>query len=205
MNSRATVAFVALLLCALLVFGCDDFFVDEADLASISISPASDTIEVAETQQFTATGTLTGGGTRDVTTTATWASSNTAIATVNASGVAVGVSPGSANITANQGGVSASVSLTVDPPALSAITITPTNPANDPPVINVNETQQFAANGDFADFTTKDITTAVTWTSSSTNVATITSAGLATGLAAGTTTITATLGSVSDSITLTVQ
>lgn len=205
MRSRTVVAFLGLWMVGLLLLGCNDFFVDDEDLASISISPASGTVAVAETQQFTATGTLADGGTLDVTDTATWTSSNTAIATINASGVAVGVSPGSSNITVTQAGVSASVSLTVDPPALSGITIIPTNPPNDPPVINVNATQQFAADGDFADFSTRDITNAVTWASSNTSVATINTSGLATGLAAGTTNITATLGTVSDTITLTVQ
>ncbi|HEV8523176.1 MAG TPA: Ig-like domain-containing protein [Terriglobales bacterium] len=203
MNLRLFVAFLALLVCALMVFGCDDFFVDDSDLVSISVSPASDTIEVAETQPFTATGTLAGGGTRDVTDTATWTSSNTAIATINTAGVAVGVSPGSTNITASQGGVSATVGLTVDQPALSSISITPTNPT---PLDASNPTQQFTADGTFSDSSTRNITNAVTWNSSNTNVATISSSGLATRVAAGTTNITATLGSVtSNSVALTVN
>src|SRR5207247_7435925 len=60
----------------------------------------------------------------------------------------------------------------------------------------------------FSDSTTQDLTTQVTWSSSSTAVATISNAGgsqgLATSVAAGTTTITATLGLVSGNTTLTV-
>src|SRR5439155_8560149 len=56
--------------------------------------------------------------------------------------------------------------------------------------------------------TTQDLTTQVTWSSSSTAVSTISNAGgsqgLATSVGAGTTTITATLGGVSGSTTLTV-
>src|SRR5207245_6393546 len=69
-------------------------------------------------------------------------------------------------------------------------------------------TRQFTATGTFSDSTTQDLTTQVTWSSSSTAVATISNAGgsqgLATSVAAGTTTITATLGGVSVSTTLTV-
>jgi uncharacterized protein YjdB len=190
-----------LLVCALLVFGCGDFFVDDSDLTEIVITPASPSVLVGKKQPFTATGTLAGGGTLVVTDTATWTSSSTSVATINSTGEATGVSPGSTSIRASQGGASSSVTLTVDPPALSFIVVDPENQT-----ININATQQFTAEGDFTDATFFDITTSVTWTSSNTNVATINSStGLASGVAAGTTTITATLGAISDSTTLTVQ
>jgi uncharacterized protein YjdB len=200
MNLRTVLTFCALLVCALLVFGCGDFFVDDSDLTEIVITPASPSVLVGKKQSFVATGTLAGGGTLIVTDTATWTSSSTAVATINSTGEATGVSPGSTSIRASQGGASSSVTLTVDPPALSFIVVDPENQT-----ININATQQFTAEGDFTDGTFFDITTSVTWTSSNTNVATINSStGLATGVAAGTTTITATLG-ISDTTTLTVQ
>ncbi len=67
-------------------------------------------------------------------------------------------------------------------------------------------TQQFTCTGVYSDSTTDDLTTSVTWTSSSTGVATI---GLATGLATavsnGSTTITATSGALTATATLTVS
>ena len=69
-------------------------------------------------------------------------------------------------------------------------------------------TQQFTATGTYSDNTTQDLTTQVTWSSSSTTVATISnessSQGLATSVQSGTTTITATSGSISGIATLTV-
>ncbi len=60
--------------------------------------------------------------------------------------------------------------------------------------IAVGATQQFAVNGVYSDGKTKPVKTGVTWTSSSTTVATINTAGLATAVGDGTTTITAAVG-----------
>jgi hypothetical protein len=69
-------------------------------------------------------------------------------------------------------------------------------------------TLAFQATGIFTDHTTQDLTTQVTWASSSTAAATISNAagsqGVASTVAAGTTTISATKGSISGSTLLTV-
>ena len=71
-------------------------------LTSISVTPASPSIAVGQTQQFTATGTFDDESTADITSTATWTSSDTAVATIDGSGLATGVSAGTTNITASQ-------------------------------------------------------------------------------------------------------
>jgi hypothetical protein len=79
--------------------------------------------------------------------------------------------------------------LTVTPPLLVSIAVTPANPT-----VVVGQTQQFTATGTFSDQSTQNITTTVTWASSNTEAASITAAGLATGLTGGeTSTITATM------------
>jgi hypothetical protein len=85
-------------------------------------------------------------------------------------------------------------------PTLTSIAVTPANPS-----IPAGNTQQFTATGTYSDSSTQNITSQVTWTSSSAAVATINSAGLASGVGAGSTTITAAQGSVSGNTTLTVQ
>ncbi|PIR24762.1 MAG: hypothetical protein COX62_05315 [Deltaproteobacteria bacterium CG_4_10_14_0_2_um_filter_43_8] len=52
--------------------------------------------------------------------------------------------------------------------ALTSMAITPTSAS-----VHIDETQQFTATGTFADDSTEDITSSVTWASSDTNVATI--------------------------------
>lgn len=67
-----------------------------------------------------------------------------------------------------------------------SLAISPTGP-----FILPNNTQQFSATATFGNSSTGDVTSDVTWTSSSPTIATIDSSGLATGVALGTTTITA--------------
>lgn len=167
-------------------------------LASIAVSPASPSIMAGSTQQFAAIATYSDGSKVDVTATATWNSSNPAAATVSAAGLATAVAAGSSTIAATLSGVSGTASLTVNP-SLSSIAVTPVNPS-----VAYGSTQQFTATATYSDKSTKDITATVTWKSSTTAVATISSAGLATPASAGSTTITASLNGVSGSTTLAV-
>jgi beta-glucanase (GH16 family) len=86
-------------------------------------------------------------------------------------------------------------------PTLQSIAVTP-NAAS----ITNGATQQFNAIGSYSDTSSKNLTTAVTWRSSSAGVASINAQGLATGIGAGSSGIVATLGSVSSpAITLNVS
>jgi hypothetical protein len=71
--------------------------------------------------------------------------------------------------------------------------------------VQPGNTQQFTATATYGNNTTGNATSQVTWASSSTNIATISSGGLASGVALGSTTITCSSGSVSASTTLTVS
>ena len=83
---------------------------------------------------------------------------------------------------------------------IASLRISPTGP-----FVKPQATQQFTATATYGNNTMGDVTNTVTWTSSSTGIATINSAGLATGVALGTTTIKAKSGSVSASTVLTVS
>ncbi len=83
-------------------------------VTTIAVTPANPTIPNGDSLQFTAMGTLSGGGQQDVTSLATWTSSNPVVATVNGNGLATGVSDGTATISASLGGVTGSTLLTVD-------------------------------------------------------------------------------------------
>jgi len=88
-----------------------------AALSSISVSPqnAALTVPSQSTQQFTATGTYSGGQTANVTNAVTWSSSNTGVATINAAtGLATAVGTGTSTITAKSGSVSATATLKVN-------------------------------------------------------------------------------------------
>jgi len=95
-------------------------------LESISVTPTSATIEEGQTQQFTATGSYDNDSTADLTSTVTWASSITAVAVVDASGLATGIEAGTTNITATQNGVTSNAAALEVTPATTtdAVTVT---------------------------------------------------------------------------------
>jgi tetratricopeptide (TPR) repeat protein len=163
-----------------------------ASLKSIAITPATASIAKSGTQQFTATGTFSDGSKQNVTTSATWSTSNFNVATIGtASGLARGIAAGSAQIQATLDGIaSPTAALTVTSATLQSIAVTPASAT-----IAVGTSQHFVATGTYSDGTTEDITSTSAWASSSSATATIAGAsGVATGIAAGTTSITATQG-----------
>src|SRR6266699_2504607 len=164
-------------------------------LVSVAVTPPNPSIPLGTKQQFNATGTFTDGSTQDLTTSVSWNSSNTAVATINSQGLASTSEQGTTAITASSGKVRGSTTLTVAPPTLVSITVTPVQPS-----IGAGNPLQFTATGNFTDGSKHDFTTSATWSSSNPAVATISNAGgsqgLAKALAEGTTTISAALGSL---------
>ncbi len=173
--------------------------VTEAEITELQITPATeDAIVGGPTVEFTATAIYSDGTSVDVTDTATWTSSDDAIATIDA-GVATAVAAGTATITAEFDGQTDTAELTVTAAVLDSIVVTPATAS-----IPAGTTQQFTAVGYYNNGTSLDISSTASWVSSSTATATVSDTGLATGVAAGTSTITATLAGVSGTAELTV-
>ncbi len=87
-------------------------------LVSITVTPVNPIIKVGATQQLKATGTYVNNTTSsityaDITSSVTWGSSANNVATVNASGLASGVSVGTTAITATSGLIYGSTTLSV--------------------------------------------------------------------------------------------
>jgi trimeric autotransporter adhesin len=172
-------------------------------LSAIALAPISPTaLSVGATMQFFAYGTYSDGAVTNITSSVTWSSDNSGIAYIDVTGLVQGESAGQANISASLDGINSPV--VVLPVIVSAATLTSTTPGpalisiaiTQPSTLSINlilagtKTQQFQATGTYSDGSTK-IITLVTWSSSASNIAGITSAGLATGIAVGTTLITA--------------
>ena len=96
-------------------------------LVSIAVTPKSPSITGTNTEQFAATGTYSDSSTLSLTNLVTWASSATGVATINATGLATGVSPGSTRISAALGGVTGTMLLTVNSALPANLTITPSS------------------------------------------------------------------------------
>jgi hypothetical protein len=175
---------------------------------SIAVTPATASIALGLTQQFTAIGHFADGSTQDLTRLVTWSSSGVNIEILNAAwsqGLATGLSAGGpVTIMAKLNGVTGTAQLTVTPPALQSIAVLPSTAS-----VAAGLTQQFSAVGHYSDGSTQPLTTNVTWSSSNTNIATVGNIaginGLASGVAAGgPVTITAKLGSISGTAQVTV-
>ena len=169
-------------------------------VASIVVNPSSASMVVGGTQRFTASARASDGSTISGVN-ITWTSSNTAVVTINASGLATAVSAGTAMIRATGNGISsAQVTITVTVPAVARVTVSPSSAQE----MTVGDTLSFTATARAANGTERD-DVSITWTSSDTGVVSITSAGVATAVSAGMVTVRAMADGVSSSpVTITV-
>lgn len=176
-----------------------------AVLTSIAVTPANPSVSAGGTIQFKATGTFTGGTTRDVTSSVTWSSSNIKVTTISSAGstrgLATAIAAGTTTIKATHGTVKSTTILTVTAvgASLMSITVTPAAPS-----IGMGTQQQFTATGKYSDGSTKDLTTTASWSSFAPSIASVSISGLITTVASGQVTIQATVGSISGSALLTV-
>lgn len=168
-------------------------------LVSIALVPTSPSITKGATQQFSATGTYSDNTTKDLTSSVTWNSATTSVATISSGGLVTGVGVGESVISATSESVNAKTTITITAANLVSIAVTPMNPS-----IAKGLTQQFTATATYSDNTTKDITSSATWSSGNTAAATITTNGLASAVGIGTSAITATSGTISGNTSLTV-
>lgn len=181
---------VGLLFCLVIVGGasCGD---SETALPSavLDVNPSILSLVAGTSATVKATLTADGAATQDVTESATWASSAPDVATV-AAGKVNAVAAGAATISVTSEGQTKTVAVTVtaDNKPLVSLSVTPAAPALPP-----GAKKQLVATGTYADSSTKDISSAVVWSSATSTVATVDPTGLLTSLAAGTSKITATL------------
>lgn len=108
-------------------------------VASVTVSPASKTMNVGDTATFSATTkdaqghVLTGRA-------IAWSSDNTAVATVDSTGLVTAVAAGSANITATSEGQSGSSQVTVNPVPVGSVIVNPQDTT-----MTVGDSAQFSA------------------------------------------------------------
>ena len=200
-RKRLALTVFATLAVALFLTSCSGFFV-KPTISSIYITPSSVTVGVGQNTPLTAYATYSDGTQNQISGGSVgWTSSATNIATVTSPGGSVtGVAIGSSTVTASSQGVSGTATVTVTLANITSLVITTTQGSTqNQTTATINGTtgslQFYAyANGSASN----DVTQSVTWTSSNTSVATISSGGssgngFATAVAAGTTNITATI------------
>lgn len=201
---RAT-SLIGVSLCLLLCVGCDD---DGGGDPSAGVTATRITApEQAEFSQsvlqLTVEDTLTlsliavseGGGSRDVTADAAWASADEGVLQITAPGALLAVGPGETEITTTFGELTTTLSVAVAPIAIESITLSP----SDEQRLEIGESLQITATATLANGDEADVTERVEWASSDLDVAEV-AGGLITLLSAGGADITASADGVSASV-----
>ena len=172
--------------------------VTPAVLVSLAVSASSGPLPKGLTRAYTAMGTYSDGTVHDVSGQATWASSVSTVASVNASGIVTALMTGQTTVSATLGSVSGSAApLTVTSATLVSLAI-----AGSQTSVPLGVGAAFTAKGTYSDQSTQNLTSAVTWVSSDTTVATISNAQATSGqvttlhLHSGTSQVSASLAGV---------
>lgn len=168
-------------------------------VSQIQIIPATVQLAIGTTTKLTAIATFADQSTQDVSSQVGWLSSNTAVATVDSTGLVTGVAAGSTTLSASLLGVTASTSIQVNNTSVSALQVIPAVTT-----IALGTRSQLQAIATFGDGSTQDVSSQVQWSSNDPFIASVDSLGLVTGSGIGQATVTATLGAISRSATLTV-
>lgn len=177
-NTRATPALLALLLPLLTLVACNSAYprttpgtgTNYPFLSAVTLQAGSaPSIAVAGTVQVGANAAYQVSATEiqydDVTTSATWSSSNAAVATVN-KGLVTGTGTGSATISASLKGKTGMTLVVVGQTATLDITATGTGVFS----LSANPDQRFQASASYSDGSVLDLTSYATWSSSAPGV-----------------------------------
>lgn len=152
-------------------------------VTGVSLNKSSTSINIDATETLTATIVPTNATNQVV----AWSSSNESIATISSSGLITGISAGTATITVitDDGDYTDTCTVTVN---ANTVSVTGVSLNKSSTSITVDATETLTATVTPSNATNKS----VTWTSSNTDVATVSSGGVVTGVSAGSATITVT-------------
>jgi len=170
-------------------------------LASITVygKNAVTSVAAGSTLQLVAQGNYSDGTSKDISSSVTWSTSDSTVATASTAGLLTTIKSGSVIAKATQGSISGTMTVTVNGAALSSISISGASS------LAAGLSEQLTAQGTYTDSSTQTITNQVTWQSSDSTVATVSSTGMLKSLKAGTVTVSAVLSSVTGTASVTVS
>jgi uncharacterized protein YjdB len=163
---------------------------------SVEVDPPTATIFLEGTRDFTATAVMRSGSRTDVSGLAEWISTDPSVATVDASGTAVGLSEGATDIIATYDALSGTARVVVASPRIVSLTVAPSTA-----YVTCGTSQPFTATVTLEDGRTLDVTTTAVWASEDWCVASMFGATAST-YGEGTTTITATADGITGTASL---
>jgi uncharacterized protein YjdB len=166
------------------VAGASVLTVSSATIKEIELAPTDVSTPAGVSMRFEATAILSDGSSLEVTSVATWTSSDGSVVAVSSAagsrGLATALAPGVAVIQATAAGVSGRTSYTVGAQTLVSITVDPAMLS-----LSVGDTQSLTALGNYSDGSAFDLTDFVTWISTSSGVAAVSNAGSSRGVVTG--------------------
>jgi hypothetical protein len=178
--------------------------VSPASLSSIAITPSDISLAKGSSEPVNVTASFSDNTKQDVSSQVDWVNSNDQIAIIKDDLFTVqALLEGSTTLSASLLGEKADLSITVTNAELVSLALNPINAS-----IPLGQSQQYYAQGTFADGTVQDLTSEVTWISSNEDQVLINNtdslAGLAESVALGSTKITVALGDIQQDTLLTI-
>ncbi|MGK0305301.1 MAG: hypothetical protein ACI8UG_001047 [Gammaproteobacteria bacterium] len=178
--------------------------VSPASLSSIAITPSDISLAKGSSEPVNVTASFSDNTKQDVSSQVDWVNSNDQIAIIKDDLFTVqALLEGSTTLSASLLGEQADLSITVTNAELVSLALNPINAS-----IPLGQSQQYYAQGTFADGTVQDLTSEVTWISSNEDQVLINNtdslAGLAESVALGSTKITVALGDIQQDTLLTI-
>ncbi len=152
----------------------DVTFSSQPTPVSITVGAVQSSMPKGTSQQLSATETFSDGSTKDVTSTATWTSSNPGVGTVSPAGVLSGNATGSVTATATIDGISGQTTVSV----LASIAYLTVNPAIS--TLSAGQTRQLTASARLTDGSSLTVTRLVKWGTLLSYGSSISSTGLVT-------------------------
>jgi hypothetical protein len=177
--------------------------ITNAALTSLEIAPGNAVLAVGNRLVLEATGLFSDGSRQALGDQVLWGSSDSSLVAIGtgADGAATveALAPGTVQLTADLGGIHASVPLQVKAAALTAIQVLPQTAS-----LAMGSSLTLSARGDYTDGSSQVLDAQVTWESPDATVAVVDAGGIVTPVAPGTTYLTASVAGISGSMLLTV-
>ena len=143
--------------------------ITDAVVTAIQVTPATISLAKGYSQNLTATATYSDQTSADISSLVAWNSDDSAIATINPSGLLTGAGVGSTTVTATLNGISSNTAaVTVTDAVMTAIQVTPATLS-----LAKGYSQSLTATATYSDQTSADISGLVAWRSDDSAVATI--------------------------------
>jgi hypothetical protein len=186
------------------ISGTVSLSVSPAAIVSIAVNASRQSLALGNSEQLTATGTYTDGSTKDLTSSATWSSSLPGVIAISNTGSVTAKSVGTAVVSVSfssvTGNITGSANLSASNAALVSIAVSAGNPS-----LPLGSSEQLIATGSYTDGTTKDLTSSVTWSSSSPGVVATSSTGAVTTMSVGNAVVSASSSTITGTAKLAVS